>query len=117
MNCCKNISIAAKNCHLDCIKHLIDLNFKWDCIITYYAACEGRLDILQYAQEKNFPFHSLTTACAERGSLDCLRFCLEHNHPWQYDYHYAYRLLALERITTALILDDPWWTTYILNLD
>jgi len=46
-----------------------------------------------------------------------LRFCLEHNHPWQYDYPYAYRSIALERITMALLLNDPWWTSYILNLD
>jgi len=118
MNCCKNTLETSINGHLDCLKYLLDNNIsKWDEAITYHAAYHGYLDILQYAQEKKFTFHPLTTACAEYGGIECLQYCLKHNHPWQYDYQYAYRSVLLENITKTLLLNDPWWTSYILNLD
>ena len=118
MDCFNSLVTASINGHLVCIKNLIEhRNFNWDNMVTYHAAFYGYLDILQYAQEKKFTFHPLTTACAEYGSIECLKYCLQHNHPWQYDKQYTYRSIALQRITMALLLNDPWWTSYILNLD
>ncbi len=71
--------ITIQNGHLECLKK-VRINGDRLCSI---AAAYGKLNILKYAHENEYPWNeSVFSAAAENGHLDCLKYLHANRCPW-----------------------------------
>lgn len=73
------LSSSATNTKLEILEYALQNGCTWEPLLTTsFAASVGNLDVLKYAQTLNHAWSIHTqTAAAEKGHLDCYRFCIE----------------------------------------
>jgi len=74
---------AARNGHLECLRHAHENVCEWDFETTCAAAGNGHLECLRYARENGCEWHPETTyAAAKNGHLECLRYSHDNGCEW-----------------------------------
>jgi len=78
-----SVAIAAGCGHLHIVEYIHKLNrYEMTYFIPMYAASNGKIDVLKYCYEHNFPLNSsIVQYAAEYNQIESVKYCLEHNFP------------------------------------
>ena len=77
---------AAENGYLDCLKYANENGCQWNKYTCRNAAKNGHIECLKYAYENSYPWDKKTCKhAALNGYLNCLKYAHENGCPWDED--------------------------------
>lgn len=69
--------------HLNVLKYLRGLEYRWDRTTCYHASRNGHLECLKYLHENDCEWSLYTSyAAAENGHLECLKYICDNGCEW-----------------------------------